>query len=367
VLFNDDLIQAGKAGGSMAASLLHDEIKNYASPIIGSNGAYDVIANIYINFVGLASKLTACGIIDSPEHFRIWMNAFSINQPLFNIIDVGDGKERADHKLKETFRLFIDNNQCKHIIFGGCHDAGYLAFLDTYKLTQKSSKITLLRSVAEPRILNQFKALGFQLANFTSIFRATGLPEKPKSSPPQIQTSLARPANGSSATSPSAPNWAAVSGGADVEGKVLPVGSPQPIPAKIASTTAAMASSTRKIFRNGEGQRVDIPLPKPDRSAVSSLNGRISRGGNLCNEYHLTGKCPVGPRCDYRHDPRLTVAEQLALRHKARSRLCKNESDCNNAHCFFGHMCPNAECWYENCNFEHLHDINKVCPWPRES
>ena len=266
----------------------------------------------------------------------------------------------------ETFRLFIDNNQCKHIIFGGCHDAGYLTFLDTYKLTEKGSKITLLRSVAEPHILTQFKSLGFKLANFMSVFRTTSLPEKRKSSPPLIQTALARPTNGAGAgagPSPSTPNWAAVSGGADVEGKVLPVGSPQPIPAKVAATTAAMSSSGRKIFRNAEGQRVDITLPKADRSAVSSLNGRIQRGGNLCNEYHLTGKCPVGPRCDYRHDPRLTVAEQLALRHKARSRLCKNESDCNNAMCFFGHMCANTpECWYENCNFGHLHHINKVRP-----
>jgi hypothetical protein len=238
--------------------------------------------------------------------------------------------------------------------------------LDTYKLTEKGSKITLLRSVAEPHILTQFKALGFKLANFMSVFRTTSLPEKRKSSPPLIQTALARPTNGATAgagLSPSTPNWAAVSGGADVEGKVLPVGSPQPIPAKVAATTAAMSSSGRKIFRNAEGQRVDITLPKADRSAVSGLNGRIQRGGNLCNEYHLTGKCPVGPRCDYRHDPRLTVAEQLALRHKARSRLCKNESDCNNAMCFFGHMCANTpECWYENCNFGHLHHINKVCP-----
>jgi hypothetical protein len=219
--------------------------------------------------------------------------------------------------------------------------------------------------VAEAHILNQFKALGFRLANFTSIFRTTGLPDKPKAvTPPQIQTSLARPPNGSgssSGPSPSVPNWAAVSGGAEVEGKVLPVGSPQPIPAKVATATAAMASSTRKIFRNAEGLRVDIPLPKAERSAISSLNSRIARGGNLCNEYHLTGKCPVGPRCDYRHDPRLSVAEQLALRHKARSRLCKNESDCNNAHCFFGHMCANTDCWYENCNFARLHNINKVC------
>jgi hypothetical protein len=100
VLFTDELIQAGKDGGSMAASLLHDEVKRYTASIFENTGGYDVVANLYINFVGLAGKLAACGIIESPEQFRVWINAFSINQPLFNIIDVGDGKERADHKLK---------------------------------------------------------------------------------------------------------------------------------------------------------------------------------------------------------------------------------------------------------------------------
>jgi hypothetical protein len=233
--------------------------------------------------------------------------------------------------------------------------------LDTYKLSEKKDKITLLRSVAEPHILHQFKILGFGLANFMSVIRTTALPEKRKPSPPQIQARPAVPSVSSGAQSPSTPNWASVSGGADVEGRVLPVGSPQPTNARLAATTAAMASSSRKLFRNVEGQRVDIPLPKADRSSVSSLNSRIQRGGNLCNEYHLTGKCPVGPRCDYRHDPRLTAGEQLALRHKSRSRLCKNESACSNAMCFFGHMCANApECWYENCNFGHMHHLNKV-------
>ena len=89
----------------MAASLLYDEIKHYiaTASVFDNSGGYDVVANIYINFVGLSCKLTSCGIIESPEHFRVWINAFSINQPLFNIIDVGDGKERADHKLKGVF------------------------------------------------------------------------------------------------------------------------------------------------------------------------------------------------------------------------------------------------------------------------
>jgi hypothetical protein len=103
VLFNDVLLKAGKAGGSEAASKLRLEIKNYVASKVDNTGDFDVIVNIYLNLTGLATKLTLCGIIEKPNDLRVWMNAFSINQSLFNFIDVGDGKERADHKLKGTF------------------------------------------------------------------------------------------------------------------------------------------------------------------------------------------------------------------------------------------------------------------------
>ena len=45
---------------------------------------------------------------------------------MFSFIDVGSGKERADHKIRETLRLFLPIAQCKHVFFGPCHDNGYL-------------------------------------------------------------------------------------------------------------------------------------------------------------------------------------------------------------------------------------------------
>lgn len=55
---------------------------------------------IYANLEGLARKLASCGIIHAPADMHAFARSFSLNQPLFNFIDVGVGKERADHKLK---------------------------------------------------------------------------------------------------------------------------------------------------------------------------------------------------------------------------------------------------------------------------
>lgn len=51
---------------------------------------------------------------------------FGAARPLFNFIDVGRGKERADHKIRESLRLYMPLAQCRHVFFGPCHDNGYL-------------------------------------------------------------------------------------------------------------------------------------------------------------------------------------------------------------------------------------------------
>jgi hypothetical protein len=48
----------------------------------------------------LAKKLAGCGIAKSPTEVWNFCRAFTLNQPLFDIVDVGMGKERADHKIR---------------------------------------------------------------------------------------------------------------------------------------------------------------------------------------------------------------------------------------------------------------------------
>ena len=122
--------------------------------------------------------------------------AFSLNKSLFSFIDVGSGKERADHKVRgnssyffavgerilltgisETLRLFLPNMQCKHVIFGGCHDNGYLPTLDPYKRDQNTGpRISLLETLP---IQPGFTQLGFKVVQFPTVFRSDPLPDRP--------------------------------------------------------------------------------------------------------------------------------------------------------------------------------------------
>ena len=58
------------------------------------------MVQIYVSLDKLAQKLATVGLLSHPQQLRAFAQGFSVNQPLFSIIDVGHGKERADHKIK---------------------------------------------------------------------------------------------------------------------------------------------------------------------------------------------------------------------------------------------------------------------------
>jgi hypothetical protein len=147
-VFQDALLQAAAGdGGSEAASRLHYAVRDHIASLYDNSGHWPVMAQIYLSLDKLAIKLAQVGLLRTPSELRAFAQRFSVNQPLFSIIDVGQGKERADHKVKEMLRTFSINPTCRHIIFGGCHDAGYLLNLEQFKHNEsKAARITLLES-----------------------------------------------------------------------------------------------------------------------------------------------------------------------------------------------------------------------------
>ena len=66
------------------------------------------MVQVYLSLDKLAMKLAQVGLVRSPQDMRAFVQHFNVNQPLFSIIDVGQGKERADHKIKGRHSLFLD-------------------------------------------------------------------------------------------------------------------------------------------------------------------------------------------------------------------------------------------------------------------
>ena len=68
------------------------------------------MVQIYLSLDKLALKLQQVGLLRHPQDLRAFAQCFSVNQSLFSIIDVGHGKERADHKIKGVIHIAISHS-----------------------------------------------------------------------------------------------------------------------------------------------------------------------------------------------------------------------------------------------------------------
>src|ERR1700743_2158760 len=93
--------------------------------------------------------------------------------------------------LTEMLRLFMSNPSCKHILFAGCHDNGYLTNLDQYKHDEfSSSRITLVESTPAQ---GGFTKLNYKTIRFDDVFKSEPLPEKAVMPPPPPTQPLISP------------------------------------------------------------------------------------------------------------------------------------------------------------------------------
>jgi hypothetical protein len=73
-------------------------------------------------------------------------------------------------------RTFSGNPTCRHIIFGGCHDAGYLLNLEQFKHNElTAARITLLETT--PAFRGFADLSHFKRARFEKVFKSEPLPE----------------------------------------------------------------------------------------------------------------------------------------------------------------------------------------------
>jgi hypothetical protein len=241
------------------------------------------------------------------------------------------------------FRLFVSNAQCKHIIFGGCHDNGYLPMISQYKYDQDTAKrITLLETTPAER---QYRQVNMPITRFDSVFK-----NEPLDSTPKLQSSTTVPPPRSKSPVKEAkpvartPIIEAVPLARVATTENLPLARaatvptpPAPAPAKqptiVAATTPTPPTTTsyatktssnkavtvdsdgfhgvtvgkrptlpdpKSILLNSLDQRIDSKLPNVDSSTKATLEARIATL-KVCNNFHLLNKCQG--RCPFDHEP----------------------------------------------------------------
>lgn len=239
--------------------------------------------------------------------------------------------------------------QCKHIIFGPCHDNGYLPVLEEYKRNANvASRLSLMTSAPpEPG----YHQLGFKIESYEDIFRNSPLP-------PPITKPVSPPTTAKEPASSSAMNASSGSRGFSYAS----VGSGGPGATKTITIAPKKTLAQKFYLVNAYDERLDMELPRLDPLAEKRYQDRVRRlGRNYCNRYHLAGNCLNGDECSYEHGEPLPAAELLVLRHKSRSLKCNMTMYCTDIDCPFSHHCRMGnKCTLDSCRYADTHHVDLV-------
>ena len=314
--------------------------------------------------IGFSKTYHNARILESSGGFERFARGFNKTYPLFEIVDAGNEKECADDKIRsksqhqisvsfqdlllvDVFDMHINDVHCRHILFGGPTDTGYVRQLVPHSVDEQACKrITLLEG---PNFEKGYSDLVRRIRThrFNSVFRTEKLEVVSRkvsfsSTSPKSPVSVIGPP-APALKRPETPSYAStVVAGSSSGFRVLSIVSPP-------------AVSQNGVLRNTHGQRIDPPL-KYSSTLVSELKPR-----KLCNRFHILGECPYEP-CNHKHGAKLGGDQLNALRRIARQTPCTQGSECDDEKCLLGHSCPATPCtWGQECKFpREMHGIDNI-------
>lgn len=100
MVFNSSFLRDGEAGGKQAATVLHKAVLEWAiTSVVEVPADVRIVVRVYANIKGLGDVCTKAGLISSPTQLEDFARGFTRGNTLFDFVDVGYGKDRADGKL----------------------------------------------------------------------------------------------------------------------------------------------------------------------------------------------------------------------------------------------------------------------------
>ncbi|KAI9740005.1 MAG: hypothetical protein M1835_003166 [Candelina submexicana] len=350
MIFQDYLLQDGEPGGKdAAASLWTDVLKYVQSNLPDLPSDVKIVARIYANTKGLAETCARAGIVSNPSTVEDFARGFTRSKHLFDFIDVGHGKDRADDKLSEVFKLHLYDFHCRHILFGCSHDNGYARLLEELSADRQAvDRITLLEGVPFERELLLLQSTFRKTAKFPALFRSSKItiPQAPPSQSGTLPGVLRANSQQAQPSAHTPSSWASAATFSPASSVLSPPLTPSP---------ANPSTTTATIPRNKHGQRID-PILKYDNSEVKRV-----RALKLCNTHFLRGDCPYDP-CTHVHAAKPTKNDIMQLRVIARQAVCKYGTECDDPKCIYGHRCGAMREGTTQCGY----GIDWECRFPQE-
>ena len=364
-------------GGVEAANRLRDEVSDYLEQFSNAK-SWKIMVHLYVDTEGLLARCVSNDIPLSDSSVRDFMLGFTQAHPLFTIVDVGHDLEILSQKVEcmfdsndlswpivdtycevAMFQLLANNAQCKHLIFGCCHNNVYAVALEKYACNPiMASNITLLKSYETN---TTFQGLPFASVEFPRVFRPKPYKESDilakdvdyiQEPPPKPKSDhITKEAEKSSAKEIAPGNETVVKW-------------PVPAPARPAPKAPFGWATEKNVLLNINDERVDQDLGEVDYETSESMLDLIETQ-HFCSAYHLRNSCAassVGKPCSFRHGPRLNDDQLRFLKRGPRRKPCDLGSRCRRYDCIYGHVCPNQPRCERglNCPLYKFHEVDKT-------
>lgn len=116
--FRDDYFRAGDDGGGQAAQQLKTQIRlqlqeTYRNTSIDN---WNILVFFYANMNGLAKCLASRRILNTWTDLQKFASGFGRANSLFSFVDVGYGKDKADHKCQAMLKQMLHATSCRQYV-----------------------------------------------------------------------------------------------------------------------------------------------------------------------------------------------------------------------------------------------------------
>ncbi|EEY22839.1 conserved hypothetical protein [Verticillium alfalfae VaMs.102] len=357
---------ARRDGGQGAARDLQAALRQYIGQTMPELSGLPIVLKAFANADGLADTLVRTKMTRSWRDLWDFAMSFSQACETFDFVLVGSGKDRADEKIKELLRLFHKNPTCRHVIFGACHDNGYVRELEKrFPSPEARDRLTLLESFQVGR---EYRSLGVsKTVRMESIFRTDFVsgPVSPllSSSTTAISRSPTASSGGVSSeghATHQASTWARAAAPSPSDEGAAQHGGTGHTLLSTATARRFLDLESGAILVNAQGQRVDAELPALAPGAAASWNRKTNEGGmRFCRTFQLSGRCANKVACGYSHAT-LPEGERMVYRSMMRRQKCHVGPGCRDRTCCYGHHCS---CEGTKCKFpgaQHRIDVSSA-------
>lgn len=90
MIFEDELIAKGEAGGREAAGYLWNSVTEFVQDKMANSlpSDYKIVTRIYANLMGLGDVCNRSGIVERPDLIEDFARGFTGSKQLFDFVDV---------------------------------------------------------------------------------------------------------------------------------------------------------------------------------------------------------------------------------------------------------------------------------------